>query len=258
MNSRFIYDEKTSSLYAPDGSFLKVVSCPKAKHWNQLIVESGEDRWRNCQECNEKVIDLDVMDSATAINLAGDQWSSICIHASKSSDRVVFLEDINAVPSIADMSKEAGLLIIKTARSIQDIERASAMGYWPDIREVKYRTRKINSKITIGRNVETGQIVTSGDYRHAFPTIADESNLEEILPFINYYPHYQAIPIAAYFLPKNLPDGTKVIIEDPIEDYVAWTWNQGDAGRAENVHAYISGMKVVIKGNEIRVDDLIG
>ena len=59
MNKRFIYDEKTSSLYAPDGTLLKKVFCPKAKRWNQLQIEEGEERWRGCQACGEKVIDLD-------------------------------------------------------------------------------------------------------------------------------------------------------------------------------------------------------
>ena len=35
-NKRFVYDEKTSSLYAPDGTYLKKVFCPKALNWNQL------------------------------------------------------------------------------------------------------------------------------------------------------------------------------------------------------------------------------
>ena len=44
-NECFIHDEKTSSLYSPNGAFLKKVFCPKALHWNQLIVEDEQDRW---------------------------------------------------------------------------------------------------------------------------------------------------------------------------------------------------------------------
>jgi hypothetical protein len=36
MNDKFVYDEKTSVLYSPDGRALKQVNCPKAMHWNQL------------------------------------------------------------------------------------------------------------------------------------------------------------------------------------------------------------------------------
>ena len=97
MNTRFIYDEKTSSLYAPDGKFLKVVSCPKAKHWNQLIVDKGEKRWRTCDDCHENVIDLDALDTDEAIKLVKSRWSATCIHASRNSDKVIFLKDIDAM-----------------------------------------------------------------------------------------------------------------------------------------------------------------
>ena len=67
MNDRFIYDEKTSSLYAPDGVFLKQLHCPKALNWNQLLVENNEQRWRNCDKCKERVLNLDVASVTSVI-----------------------------------------------------------------------------------------------------------------------------------------------------------------------------------------------
>ena len=51
----FIYEEDSSKLYDPDGRLIKKIHCPKAKKWNQLIVDDGEDRWRGCDACQNKV-----------------------------------------------------------------------------------------------------------------------------------------------------------------------------------------------------------
>jgi hypothetical protein len=44
MSKPFVYDEKTSSLYSPDGEFIKEVYCPKALKWNQLTETDAADR----------------------------------------------------------------------------------------------------------------------------------------------------------------------------------------------------------------------
>ena len=252
MNSRFIYDEKTGSLYAPDGSFLKVVNCPKAKHWNQLIVEAAEDRWRNCKECNEKVIDLDVMDVDAVTKLVGNQWSTVCIHASKNSDNVIFLRDINALSSVSDLPKKDGKLIIKTARSIRDINRAVAMGYWPDVREVEYKNKGPHSTYSIVRNVETGEILEGGWDRHR--RNMKNPKFEELIPIKEHSPYYESSPVAAYLLPKDIADDTKVIIEDPIED--DWVSNRppGFVSKRKNVPAFIIEMRVFMLPRKIEVE----
>ena len=266
MNNRFIYDEKTSSLYAPDGKFLKVLSCPKAKHWNQLIVEKGEDRWRKCEDCNEDVIDLDVLEVNQAIKLVNSRWSSTCVHATENSEHVIFLRDTNAIPSLdskdgiqEDSEKR---VVIRTVRTIEDINRAAGMGYVVDIRQIKYETKKLRWKMTIGQDPQTGRILTSGDYRNAFrdSTIGFKTNIKyrEIAPFFHFYPYFQPIPIAAYLIPKGLPEGTEVLVEDPIEDFVGSSWNQGDISRAEDVLGHIENMKVVIDDLDIDVHHIVG
>ena len=263
MNSRFIYDEKTSSLYAPDGTFLKTVSCPKAKHWNQLIVEDGEDRWRKCEDCKENVINLDTVEADQVIQISSNPWSSTCIHASKNSDRVIYLKDIEAVPSIDKIQKDVeNKIVIKTVRTIADINRAAAMGYSVDVRQIKYDTSKLRSKMTIGQDPVSGRIRTSGDYRMTFRDsefgFEEKSKYKEILPFFSYYPYFQPEPIAAYLIPKGTADGTKVVIEDPIEDFVGSSWNQGECSRAFGVIGHVVDMKVVINESDIYVQELIG
>jgi hypothetical protein len=250
-------------LYAPDGSFLKVLSCPKAKHWNQLIVENGENRWRKCEDCNEDVIDLDALEVNQAIKLVESRWSLTCIHASKNSDKVIFLKDMNAIPSSDEFEVDAEKrIIIKTVRTIDDIKRAASMGYVVDVRKIKYETKKLRWKMTIGQDPQSGRIETSGDYRYIFrdSTIGFETNSKyrEITPFFSYYPYFQGIPIAAYVIPKHAPDGTKVVVEDPIEDFVGSRWNQGDIYRAKDVFGHIENMKVVIDYEDIEVCDFVG
>jgi len=79
-----------------------------------------------------------------------------------------------------------------------------------------------------------------------------------VIPFTFYYPYYQSVPIAAYLIPPNLKDGTKVIIEDPIEDLLGGTWNQGDRERAMNVIGYVKNRKVFINRKSIQRNDYIG
>ena len=261
MNTRFIYDEKTSSLYSPDGQFLKVVSCPKAKHWNQLIVEEGENRWRECKECQENVVDLDAMETDKALELVGNQWSSACIHASRNSEKVIFLKDKNSVPPADKLETDnQHRMVIKTARTIDDINRAASMGYHVDIRRVLHDREKLYSIMSIGQDPETGRIETSGDLRYSFREsksgFSSNSEYQEIFPFFCYYPYFQSTPVAGYLVPKGTPDGTEVIIEDPIEDFVGATHH--GRFRAKNVLGHIKGLKVVINESDIVVQEFIG
>lgn len=261
MNNRFIYDEKTSSLYAPDGKFLKIVSCPKAKHWNQLIVEEGEKRWRKCEECHENVIDLDNMEIDKTLALLGNNWSSACIHASRNSENVIFLKDKNALPSPEKITSDTkNRMVIRTVRTINDINRAASMGYFADIRRVSHDTEKLYSIMSIGQDPETGRIEASGDPRYSFEGstigIGTNSIFKEIFPFFCYYPYFQPTPIAAYLIPKRTPDGTEVLIEDPIEDFVGVTHH--GRFRATDVLGHIKDMKVVINESDIVVRECIG
>lgn len=259
MNTRFIYDEKTSSLYSPEGEFLKVVSCSKAKHWNQLIADEGENRWRKCEECSENVVDLDALETDKAIELIGDDWSSACIHASRNSENVIFLKDKNSIPAAHEF-ETVNRVVIKTARTIEDINRAANMGYSVDIRRVFHDTEKLYSVMTIGQDPQTGRIDISGDCRYSFQASTFDtgsiSSYKEIFPFFEYYPYFQPSPIAAYLVPKNTPDGTEVIIEDPIEDFIGTTHH--GRFRAMDVLGHIKDLKVVINESDIVVSDLIG
>ena len=270
MNTKFIYDEKSSSLFSPDGTFLKKIFCPKALNWNQLIVEDQEDRWRGCSQCNERVINLDVVDSEFVFINLENKFSNVCVHATSNSENVIFLKDPNKIPKASSSLNTDGLLTIYTARSIEDIERAVGLGYWPDVRLVSYDTKNIKSKISIGQCSVTGHIESSGDYRRSFKSysrflegdnvaeINELNEMKEVIPFTNYYPDYQNSPIAAYLIPKGVSDNTKVMVLDPIEDFVGGDWSQGSSWRAVNVPGYIKDKKVVLEPENIEILSFMG
>jgi hypothetical protein len=270
MNEKFIYDEKTSKLYAPDGTYLKTVFCPLALQWNQLVATDDEDRIKGCSSCNDEVINLDLMSVEGVLDHLNHKngffgWSQTCIHASGNSGNVVFLKD-NDAPLRADEveGQDGEPIVIHTARSFEDINRAVTMGYWPDVRLINYDTNELYSYITVGQNSDTGRIHTAGDLRGSFNPLQHmrEEELEEyqkwteIFPFTKYYQYYQPSPIAAYLIPSDIEDGAHITARDPIEDFVGGAHH--GTTKAQNISGYIDNMKVILEPETIVVPDVIG
>lgn len=265
MAKPFVYDEKTSCLYSPEGDFIKEVFCPKAMHWNQLIANDPGDRSRGCQQCGDDVINLDVMSVDEA--LARFSKSRLtCAYASANSPNVVFIKDLNS----PELRKSKGdtlswaathpipdLPRIATARNIEDIKRGAALGYWPDIHLVRYKDHQILQKVGLFQHIQTGQVQIAGDFRYLLK-MQESPDWEEVMPVTFYYGSYQKNPYAAYLIPKDLPDGSEVFIPDPIEDLLGGTWNQGDSYRAVNVTGKIINKKIVIDPTKIKQSNLIG
>jgi hypothetical protein len=149
------------------------------------------------------------------------------------------------------------------------------------VRLVTYDTKNLHSKFSVGQHVESGRIQLSGDYRLTFSrpedpsfierkaalaalaalaeldaddtTLDDEHEMDqwvEVVPFTDYYPYYREKPIAAYLIPRQLADGSKLLIEDPIEDVVGATWNQGNAYRADAIPGTLENRRVVLGKKE--------
>ena len=260
-NTKFVYDEKTSSLFAPDGSFLKKLFCPKAKNWNQLLVDQGENRWRNCQDCKEKVIDLDSVNIQILSEMMDSNRNIPCLYVSSNSNNVIFLKDRNAISSLKEISDEP--IRIQTVYGKADISRGFAMGYWPDVRIIR-ADPKLNSRITVGQDSLTGEVDYSHDLRHSFRGKDDNEkeknrpNFKELYPFISYYPFHKSEPIGAYLVPKGLKNGTRIFIDDPIENILGERWNQGGGGKASNIPGYIENNLVVLEVDKVKVQQWIG
>jgi len=253
MADKFIYDEKSSRLFAPDGRYLKRVHCPKAAQWNQLVADDPADRSRGCDQCGHRVLNLDVLPRDEVL-AAFDGHDAPCVFASSSSNRVVVLRDRHALPPPTRARVEAdGRTAIRTARSVAGINRAARMGYWPDVRVVEYDTTRLKSKFAIGQHAQTGEIELLGDYRGGF-----DDGVRQVHSFHDYYPYFRRLPIAAYLLPRHLIEGASLLVLDPIEDIVGVTWNQGSVYRATRVPGVLKGRRVELLRDHVSERQLIG
>ena len=268
MTQKYIYDLESSALFDEKGFFLKKVFCPKAKHWNQLIADDPSERSRGCRDCGHRVVNLD---DATEVSWSG--LNTPCVYIPADSKNVTFLQDLKAFPPVAQPQlSKPGVVIIKTARTIENINRAANMGYWPDVRLVEYKDQEtatdfvarmlhnkvidgpMQSKLTIGQDPQTGRIESAGDFRLRF----DKRPMKEVIPFTYYYPYYQRVPVAAYLIPPDLPNASEVMVEDPIEDLIGRTWNQGDVWRSKNVKGFVRDKVVQIDYRALKRSEIIG
>jgi hypothetical protein len=147
---------------------------------------------------------------------------------------------------------ENGLRIIRTARSKDAINRAIRNGYTPIIKKVE-PSPKINSKFSIIRNKETGEIDVISDFR-----LAGNQEYDIVLDWTFYYPHHFKSPFAAYLIPNDLQIGERVYIKDLIEDIVGDSWNQGDTYRMTGSEAVWDGNELIIEFNSQKGFTIVG
>lgn len=262
-NQSYTYVEADSSLYGPDGTFLKQIYCPKAVGWNQLIADDPEDRSRGCNYCDERVLNLDVLGVREAVQTLMDHPFS-CVFGSEKSVR--FLRDPkrpDPLECVGDRSgEEIKPVVIQTVRSELDINRGAASGFWPDIRLITYKSEELKTKRQVMQNSQTGRIILWGDYRSTIE--GDwwmEGSIDDwavVIPWTTYYQHYQNEPFAAYLVPKGLPAGTPVVIPDPIEDIVGEVWNQGDVAKASDVTGVWDGQRIILNVSQVTVSYVVG
>lgn len=136
-----------------------------------------------------------------------------------------------------DGESAAGLRVIQTARSEKAINRAADQGFRPLVRRVQ-PDPEIRSKFSVWQEQVTGKITVLGDYRSQPPAGGDWRLL---IDWSFYYPHRFPAPFAAYLIPPDLAPGTRVYVEDLIEDFVGSTWNQGDSYRLKGCPAVWTG-----------------
>jgi len=260
MKPKFIYHQSTSNLYAPDGQFLKTVLCPRAKQWEHLLQDDPTRKSKKCLSCGDRVINLDKLsleEIAEAFSRPSAEGALPCIFASSHSENVVFIESRDTWDLTADgPSTHNDLPVIQTVRTMDEIIVAPEYGFWPDVHWVDFNKAEIRAKLQIDQHPVTGEVDFAGDYRHMAKRYqsADgkECEYETKIPFRDYYPYHQRSPVAAYLIPKDLSDGSKVIVADPIQDIVGWAWNQGDTRRAYGVPGVVENRRVRILTNQVQ------
>ena len=113
--------------------------------------------------------------------------------------------------------------VIKTARTVEDINSAARLGLRPLVKPVK-PSRDIHGMVAVFQDPETGEIQLSGDSRGG-------GRGEMVIDYTLYYPYHFPNPFAAYLIPRDLAVGEEVWLEDLIEDVVAVWGNQGHQPR---------------------------
>ncbi len=213
----YVYVEADSSLYWPDGSYLKKIYCPKAVTWNQLIADDPEDRSRGCTHCYERVMNLDTVSVGEVVQ-ALEANPDTCLFGSEKVVR--FLSDPNKLkpPEIVTVSEPVE---IQTARNELNINRGAAIGFRPKVELVKFDPEK---PVAVGeqvvQNLKTGRVIYWRVWRESvFNTYELSDSQDDWVLVINWttYPKYQSKPFAAYMIPKGLSAGTRVVVRDPIE-----------------------------------------
>ena len=114
------------------------------------------------------------------------------------------------------------LPVIKTARTVHDINRAAKEGFRPLVKPVR-PSESIHNMLAVFQNNRTGEISVSGDCRYQ----PNPSEYTQVIDYTYYYPYHFPNPFAAYLIPKDLKPDTRVWIDDVIEDIVSVFGNQG-------------------------------
>lgn len=115
------------------------------------------------------------------------------------------------------------LRVIKTARCIEDINKAADMGFIPLVKKLK-PLKKLFRTTGVFRNKKTNKLEEAEDYvvyeqYGNITSYEDENEWELVVPFHSYYPYKFDSQYAAYLIPHDIEKGEKVILEDLIEDY---------------------------------------
>jgi len=117
------------------------------------------------------------------------------------------------------LGSPGGLRVIKTARTVGDINSAARGGFRPLIKAVCAGS-DIQAMVAVFQNPETGEIGLSTDVRFG-------GRGTKVLDYTAYYPYHFPNPFAAYLLPPDIVVGEEVWLDDLIEDLVAVWGNQG-------------------------------
>lgn len=131
-----------------------------------------------------------------------------------------------------------GLQIIKTGRTLSEINAAIRLGYKAVVKPV-IASPDIRSKFALYESIRSKELVRVGDFR--------AGGGRRVLDFTWYYPHHFPEPFAAYLAPPNLVVGQLVWLEDLIEDLVGAAWNQGDTYRLDSCEALWTGEEFMVQ-----------
>ena len=124
--------------------------------------------------------------------------------------------------------------IVKTGRTVEEINAAARLGYRPLVKSVLPGS-DIRERVAVFQDRSTGEISVCGDLRYG------DSYGEMVLGYTSYYPYHFPNPFAAYLVPPDIAPGEEVWLDDLIEDVVAEWGGQGQNTRLEASPAIWNG-----------------
>lgn len=245
--SAMIYDVTTSALYADDGTFLHTVHCPMALTPDQLEAIYPDSTDRHCRQCKRRIFDLDRMSDVLAKALFLDDPHA-CVFSTGRARHIVFLHHREQREGNA-----RGLPVIRTARNLQMMQAASRQGFRPLLRDAAPAPEEGEFKYIVYQHQDTGEIWWSGDRRDFHPLdhpLAADDDPWVLVKDWFFVRADQPFPLAAYLIPRDLPDYTPVFVEDVIEDWRELTWNQGNSRRIHATEAMWTGQFLMLGAAE--------
>ena len=152
-NKQFIFHRETGALYAPDGTFLKKVYCPYSGKTNKLTINFDKKaEYGSCNYCDDRILNIDTLPADEVIaQLLSDPDS--CVHASAQAGKVIFIGADPVDEEDEETVYEADQLVIRTARSLEEMNRAVKGGFWPDVRLVTFDTDRMPKPIAFVRSM---------------------------------------------------------------------------------------------------------
>ena len=144
--------------------------------------------------------------------------------------------------------------VIKTARTVEAINKSAKEGYFPLITEVGDLSL-FRSKCLFSQNLKTGEITAHvSDFRSFSGFLTEDDPNKKHFRFDKpTYKYDYEIPFAAYLIPHDLKKREIVFLEDIIEDYMDTYWNQGHATRLMHGEAKWTGKEFKILHEKPRV-----
>lgn len=244
-----IYNTSTRSLYTDDGHYIKQISCPLASRLARAVSAAEPDREFNCMVCETKVKNLAYMSDEQALAAAKDD-PEVCFFATRAASNVVHITEPLPLHSVVWSTKRAKArveperLVIRTARTLEDMNFAAANGYKLLVRRAG-SGEGVRLQLAVYQDSETGCIASSDDVRWPPGSFQEGANtFKPVLGYFKYKPAGPSYPVAAYVVPPDLPIGTEVFVEDAIEDLIC-EMPQGTAER-------MSGWWAIWEGEDLR------
>lgn len=228
-----IYDQRSGALYADDGTFLKTVFCPLALQVKDLEKLPASSTGLHCHACGESIRSADEMTDSD-MKSALQRGDDLCVFITPKARHVVMLKPLGH-----KNPNDENLPVIRTARSLQAMEDAFQRGFRVVVKQAG-PVSDIGSKYKVYQHRLTGEIWWTGDYRTEAPSHSSVADWELLADWFHHRPDLP-FPFAAYLVPRGLKAGSRVYLEDVIENVPIAFWNQGDSDRLVSCKASWDG-----------------